>query len=1859
MTDGPELFPIAIGVYRHFDQLAVDDELAAIGSILAEFDIRTVAWDVTMAARDVDAVDARLQQWSESSAEHSILYWVGHGWSDDRDAALAHVNSPRHVRSRGISPQRIADAIAARNAGPGSWMIVVIDACRSGPFVRSLKSEISQRPGRPSYLLIGGMTGDGATELGRFSDALRFCLHTVCAADFEIPLHKLARHFENVDAEVEQKRLVDGIVLRRRHAVLVNIDLDSLNELNAALADLDSDELRHFLPKAHGGDMPFEETMIGEQSWYFEGRHAEAGRIVSWLKDPTSGMFVVTGAAGCGKSALLGQLVVHANPTLRTALRRADLLDEDSLPDQPPDNAFDAVIHLTGSSTQDVIARIATAAGVAIPAEYEIDRAVKHLADQLKKHAPFTILTDALDEAIDPLTIAERVLRVLAEVATVRILVGTRASTYEDPDRPAPDTNLLDALGANPRAAMHLDRDSAAVHRYVRKRLRAARQHDELAAEMDIDTFADAVRARDPHFLFARLVVHELLADPSARTPIGWQRLLAGEHRDLFATAVDRLATEHPANRPLLQALAYSRGRGLPAADDIWATVARAMADGVTITAAEVDHLTVAAAAYVLTDREHGQTVYRLAHRTFAEHFTNETEPTERDRLVHSAIAHSLIDLTERGLEDAISGRRPLNTYLARLLTGHIASAGRSGWQLLNDHPRILVGLEPDALAIDATRSAFGRFDLSSEISGIVTTSQHLQSLSPRERHLPIQLAAARHRGSHALDPDASDLALTFGATLHLAAMYARPAHRVLSGDGITVTAMTVITLRDGRTILAAAGSDVWLWDLDTGKSEGQRLTGHHGIVYALAVVVTEERTLLASADGEGTIRLWDAATGRPHGQPLVGHIGSVDALAAITLRDGRSLLVSAGIDETVRVWDPVAGRAHESPRRLSWWQRWDFWRSDRSRGGRRRVYPPQSMVVFESSDGRVFVATTLYGRSVWLWELHARRFRGRRLSGHTDRVHALTTVTLPDGRVVLASGGDDENVRLWDPTTGRRHGSALISHDGWVQKLAEIPLPSGQRLLAVAGTGRTVDLWDPSTGLAHGRPISVSMWWTDDIAVVTLPDGHALLAHVGQNTVVNLLDPVTGQRHGQPLTGHTEYVQVLVAVGLRDGRTLLASGDSKGTVRLWDPSTATAANDVSSVTALAEICLPDGRTVLASGSHDSLRLWDLVGGDHPDPITDVYSWVEALATVPLSSNRSLLAIADRAGVQFWDPVTEQLRPGPITEHKDGRGMNLAVVPLRDGRIVLAGAYSDGKLRLWDADTGLPHGQSRPIDGWGPPFTTITLTDGTTLLAAAGNNGVQIWDPANEEPYDSPPISYYGRAQALVAVPLSDGRILLAVAIGDRVQMWNFATGELHQQSLTICDDRPAPPDTTPEYLWSHYEGNSRPVTGLAVITSPAGPTLLAGAFGDRVQFWDPETGHPRGRIFSGGTRWAHTITAVRIPGGRTLLATAGAGRAVRLWDPYTCQSHGRRLIGHTGRVLALTEVCLSDGRVLLASTSKDKTARLWDPATGIPQGQPIPCRGPAHALVSFTPGDRMTYLMFLTDGYSQPQIWNATSGEAVRTINPMPAHDVAPDKVHAHMSAMTVLRVCNGRPLLATAREGAPVQLWDPETMRLHAEIDAGECSDSHINALAPIHLSDRGTLLAVAGEEAPVRLWDAATGRPHGVQLTHITTASALAEVPLAHGRSLLATADTHGGTVRLWDTTTGKPYGRPLIGHSDWVAALAAVRRTDGRTVLAASCGDGAVRVWDLTDGESESPAPMVLQVGTADRKLCWVGDLLAVAIDGLAVLHIRIGQADRPAPRDPDIAGPEHTADAHTTSPSLEKRRSSRGPASMPE
>ena len=124
-------------------------------------------------------------------------------------------------------------------------------------------------------------------------------------------------------------------------AAWMTAPLDTVRYLEEVLDALPDDERSHFLTKAQG-------AKYGELAWFFEGRAVEMAEIAEWLRTVGSGLLVVHGRAGSGKSALLGNVMVQSLPALRDALGwqgASTVLDPAS---RPPDHAFDTMIHLAG-----------------------------------------------------------------------------------------------------------------------------------------------------------------------------------------------------------------------------------------------------------------------------------------------------------------------------------------------------------------------------------------------------------------------------------------------------------------------------------------------------------------------------------------------------------------------------------------------------------------------------------------------------------------------------------------------------------------------------------------------------------------------------------------------------------------------------------------------------------------------------------------------------------------------------------------------------------------------------------------------------------------------------------------------------------------------------------------------------------------------------------------------------------------------------------------------------------------------------------------------------------------------------------------------------------------------------------------------------------------------------------------------------------------------------------------------------------------------------------------------------------------------------------------------------------------------
>src|SRR5690348_11336398 len=93
----------------------------------------------------------------------------------------------------------------------------------------------------------------------------------------------------------------------------------------------------------------------------------------------------------------------------------------------------------------------------------------------------------------------------------------------------------------------------------------------------------------------------------------------------------------------------------------------------------------------------------------------------------------------------ASSSATPVNPYVANYLSAHAGAAGRPGWTVLSDHDLALDQLDPEAVAADAMRTAFGRFPLPAQVEAVVAARRDLGNAGLDDRRGVREIWLARH----------------------------------------------------------------------------------------------------------------------------------------------------------------------------------------------------------------------------------------------------------------------------------------------------------------------------------------------------------------------------------------------------------------------------------------------------------------------------------------------------------------------------------------------------------------------------------------------------------------------------------------------------------------------------------------------------------------------------------------------------------------------------------------------------------------------------------------------------------------------------------------------------------------------------------------------------------------------------------------------------------------------------------------------------------------------------------------------------------------------------------------------------------
>jgi WD40 repeat protein/DNA-binding SARP family transcriptional activator len=253
----------------------------------------------------------------------------------------------------------------------------------------------------------------------------------------------------------------------------------------------------------------------------------------------------------------------------------------------------------------------------------------------------------------------------------------------------------------------------------------------------------------------------------------------------------------------------------------------------------------------------------------------------------------------------------------------------------------------------------------------------------------------------------------------------------------------------DGRRFATIDGTDVRIWDPDTGR-ELQRLTASNTNLSRAAFSRDGARLAVGGLDRQVTV--WDARTGgqlltgalTDSGRPVVTLAGHLAPITDVAFAPDGARLASAAEDGTIKLWD--LGLSHEvlavpTPDWL---------------GPFRAQSPPLSLdrVVYDPSgqhlaiglqDNRAEVRDATTGQELLTLG-----------SGNESEKAGLGLAFSPDGHL-LATGGGDGVLKLWDASSGAELRS-ITAHPGLIFGVAFSP--DGRRL-ASAGLDGAARVWD------------------------------------------------------------------------------------------------------------------------------------------------------------------------------------------------------------------------------------------------------------------------------------------------------------------------------------------------------------------------------------------------------------------------------------------------------------------------------------------------------------------------------------------------------------------------------------------------------------------------------------------------------------------------------------------------------------------------------------------------------------------------------------------------------------------------------
>ncbi|MFD7047832.1 hypothetical protein ACFWBS_01665 [Streptomyces mirabilis] len=1135
---------------------------------------------------------------------------------------------------------------------------------------------------------------------------------------------------------------------------------------------------RHWRPRARGV------TVDTERGFRFRGRVAALTKIIQWIGGRHERRaLVVTGSPGVGKSAVLGRIVTTADATIAASLPPED----DGV--RAPIGSVACAVHAKGKTALDVACEIARAASATLPAQVDDLPAALHNALASTPARAFTVVIDALDEALSTeqarLTVTRIVLPLVETCSDVgvRVLVATRPRDDEG--------NLLAAFGP---AAEIINLDSSDFFEETDLAAYAEATLSLLGDERPDNPYLDHAIARPIAHRIAELSERNfLVAGLVARTHGLYDQVAIKPEEISFTPTVEAALRDYLHRLPdiegiraetALSALAYAEAPGYPL--DLWKTAIAAIA-GTNLTTSQVKSFARSSAANFLIETSDVGEVsqYRLFHQAL------------NDALIAGRADASSREEDERAIARSIiaEGRsvrwKNCPPYVFRSLPNHAHRGGILDEILLDDEYllhgdlRRLIPLA-DSGASEATRHRAQLLrkapqaipadpDTRVSLFSVIELQEHLGSafreytaetpyraewttVTPRSEEVTLEghtggvgaLCAVRAGGRQLLASGSEN------GNIRLSDPSSGETIRVLEGQSGTVIALCSLQTR-GRTLLASvttddaarSSSEVWLWDPTTGiKVRELNDANETRDAFGLCSVRVRENDLLAIAHSSGRISIWDPSSGRS--LRSVDHTNWAEAICTAVLKN-REFVLCAEQGE-INIIDAHTGKVshkvgHEEDKDFES----DYYFPETEVNAISQITIEGAPCVAIASASEVSIHSLETGQSVRVIESPGGPVRG--------------ICAVQDGESHLIAGFCDEDIIIWDASNGQVY-RRLKGHTQDVLAICSIQV--GQRvMLASSGLDNSVRLWDPNAAIGHTlSELSNGVYSAQEFSLLSRPS----ILTCEYNGSIRLRSAKTGktvrlvQRQPQ---GALSVLSMNVS-----NKHVIMTGGFDGIIRMRDPLTLGDFKPVfqlhsAPVVSISSFGVQDWSLVASADKSGLIYVWDPISRDCVLAIEDLYD--EVYGVCSFTSNRETFIAcagwsAPEAPLLVINPITGEIVRRLPMQHSWVTCVESFHVD-RNPFLVTGGA--DGVVRIWDP----VHGSVvSSLDGHTDSITSIAVFKyrNQTVVASGGNDRtVRLWDPLKSRPLmDIPvyhPVTSISRIGSSIVVGSRAGVLSLSI----------------------------------------------------------------------------------------------------------------------------------------------------------------------------------------------------------------------------------------------------------------------------------------------------------------------------------------------------------------------------------------------------------------------------------------------------------------------------------------------------------------